>query len=75
MDSAATFLDGTHDQVTGLLRTASVSVVKRENPPNKPAEASHQKEPARTTAPRDTSDDLWKGKSLMGDPKVEEKKK
>jgi hypothetical protein len=53
-----------------------VSVVKRENPPNKPAEASHQKKPADTTASKGTSDELVEGVVLdVGDPEGEEKKK
>ena len=53
-----------------------MSVVKRENPPNKRTEASHQNEPVRTTAPRGTSDELVEGEVFdVGDPEVEEKKK
>jgi hypothetical protein len=53
-----------------------VSVVKRENPPNKRAEVFHQNEPVNTTALRGTSDELV-GREVFdaGDPEVEEKKK
>jgi hypothetical protein len=53
-----------------------VSVVKRENPPNKRTVASHQNEPDRTTGPRGTSDELAEEEVFdVGDPEVEEKKK
>ena len=53
-----------------------MSVVKRENPPNKRAEVFHQNEPDRTTGPRGTSDELVEGEIFdAGDPEVEEKKK
>jgi hypothetical protein len=53
-----------------------VSVVKRENPPNKRAEVFHQNEPVSTTALRGTSDEVVEGEVFdAGDPEVEEKKK
>ncbi len=50
--------------------------VKRENPEDERAEASHPKEPADAAAPRGMSDDLVEGETLdVGDdPKSEEKK-
>jgi hypothetical protein len=54
-----------------------VRAVKRENPEDERAEASHQNDPVRTTGPRGISDELVEGETLdVGDdPKSEEKKK
>jgi hypothetical protein len=54
-----------------------VRAVKRENPEDKRAEASHPKEPADAAAPRGMSDELVEGETLdVGDdPKSEERKK
>jgi hypothetical protein len=53
-----------------------VSVVKREIPSNKRAEASHQNEPAEHNRAKGTSDELVEGEVFdVGDLEVEEKKK
>jgi len=59
-----------------LTNRRRVSVVKRENPPNKRAEVFHQNEPVSTTALTGTSDEVVEGEVFdAGDPEVEEKKK
>jgi len=52
-----------------------VRAVKRENPEDERAEASHPKKPADAAAPRGMSDELVEGETLdVGDdPKSEEK--
>jgi hypothetical protein len=54
-----------------------VREVKRENPEDERAEASHPTEPVDAAAPRGMSDELVEGETLdVGDdPKSEEKKK